>query len=103
MIKCSKIKGYKNLGEVQIFSHLYQFIEKDKDIPMVILVHAYEYDTQIFKGCLFSKTQTYKSVPLTEIETQEIEKWTGKVKQVNFNKFIIGTILEDNYKNFKCA
>lgn len=102
MIKYAEIKGYDNLGEIQMFSHLYQFMEKGKEIPMTILVHAYECDTQIFKGYLFNNTRSYESVPITEDELNEIQKYTGTAKQVDFKEIIVGTILEDDYKNFTC-
>jgi hypothetical protein len=101
MIKYVDIPGYKNLGEAKMFSHLYQFIEDGKDTPMIILVHAYECDTKIFKGFAFLKTGTYKSVPLTEEEKLKIESATGEAEQINFLEFIKGTILEDSYKDFK--
>lgn len=101
MIKYADIKGYKNLGEIQLFSHLYQFIEIDKDTPMTILIHAYECDVKIFKGYVFNKTNTYKSISLTNEEITSIEPYVGKINQVNFNEFIVGTIIEDYYKNFK--
>ena len=103
MIKYVDIDGYKNLGEVQLFSHLYQFIETEKDTPMTILVHAYECDTKIFKGYVFDKTKTYKSVRLTEGELETIEGATGKAEQTDFPEFIKGTIAEEYYKEFKPA
>jgi hypothetical protein len=101
MIKYADVKGYKNLGEIQLFSHLYQFIELDNDTPMIILVHAYECDTQIFKGYVFNNTNTYKSIPLTNEELISIETYTGKANQINFDKFIIGTIIEEACKDYK--
>ena len=76
-------------------------MSEGKEIPITILVHAYECDTKIFKGYVFSKTSTYKSVPLTEEEISEIECATGKSEQVDFQEFIKGTILEEVYKDFK--
>ena len=102
MIKYADVEGYKNLGEVQMFSHLYQFMEADKEIPMTILVHAYECETIMFKGFVFNQTKIYKSVPLTEAEITEIEKYTGRGKQVDFQDFITDTILEEYYKGFTC-
>jgi hypothetical protein len=102
MIKYAEIEGYINLGEVKIFSHVYQLIEKDKDTPMVILIHAYECSTKIFKGFIFNKNQTYESIPLTDAELSEIEKLTGKAEQVDFKQFVIGTILEDVFKDYMC-
>jgi hypothetical protein len=100
MIKYVKIPGYTNLGEIQTFSHLYQFMENGKETPMTILVHAYECDTKIFKGYVFNKTGIYKSVPLTNDELSKIEQATGKAKQVDFKDFITGTIVEEFYKDF---
>ena len=101
MIKYVDIPQYSNLGEAQLFSHLYQFMEKDKYVPMTILVHAYECATKIFKGFVFKKTCTYKSVLLTEEEKTKIEGATGEAEQVDFLEFIKGTILEDCCKDFK--
>jgi hypothetical protein len=100
MIKYAKIDGYNNLGEIQMFSHLYQFIENDKETPMIILIHAYEEDVKIFKGYVFNYTKTYKSVPINEAELNVIEQYVGKAKQIDFNEFIIGTIAEDYYEEF---
>ncbi len=101
MVKYVDIPGYANCGETQMFSHLYQFMEKSKETPMTILVHAYECDTTIFKGYVFLKTSTYKNVPLTDDELKAIEFATGKAKQLNFPEFIIGTVCEDDFKDFK--
>lgn len=103
MIKYANVLGYENLGEVQMFSHLYQMIEKDKETPMVILIHAYGNDDKIFKGYVFTKTKTTESVPLTEEERKAIEFCTGSLKQVPFKDFVTGTILEDGYADFKEA
>ena len=100
MIKYAEIDGYKNLGEIEMLSHLYQFIEKDKPEPMVILIHAYESETRIFKGYLYNSTKTYRSVPLEDTEKAIIEIYTGKAEQVDFDKFIVGTILEAGYIGF---
>jgi hypothetical protein len=103
MIKYVDISGYKNLGETQPFSHLYQFMEIGKETPATIIVHAYECDTKIFKGYVFNKTKTYKSVQLTEDELRAIEQATSKAEQIDFPEFIKGTIAEEYYKEFKPA
>ena len=123
MIKYANIEGYNNLGEIQMFSHLYQFRERDKATPMIILIHAYECDTKVFKGYIFNSSQTYENIPLTDTEINQIEVYTGriltedfslgrntekvegvcvydKLQQIDFKKFIVGTILEDLYEDF---
>ena len=100
MIKYANIKGYTNIGEVQLFSHLYQFREENKELPKIILIRAYDGDIKIFKGYIFDKTKTYESIPLIDLELSEIEKYTGHAKQFDFNEFIIGTVIEDYYKNY---
>jgi len=100
MIKYANLEGYKNLGEIKMFSHLYQFIEVDKDRPMVILIHAYEDDTKIFKGYLYNLTLTYNSIPITDKELNILEAYIGKATQVELPDFIKGTILENQFKAF---
>lgn len=100
MIKYANLKGYKNLGEVQIFSHLYQFIESDKDRPMIILINAYESDAKIFKGFLYNLTSTYKSISITDEELNTLETYIGKATQVELLDFIKGTIIENQFKEF---
>lgn len=34
MIKYATIEGYRNIGEIQIFSHVYQFVENVEENPM---------------------------------------------------------------------
>ena len=55
MIKYVNIKGYINRGEIYPFSHYYQFIQNNDDTPIIILVHAYECETKVFKGYLFTE------------------------------------------------
>lgn len=101
MIKYANIEGYNNLGEIQMFSHLYQFIERDKATPMIILIHAYECDTKVFKGYIFNSSQTYENIPLTDTEINQIEIYTGKLQQIDFKEFIVGTIAEASHKDFR--
>ena len=103
MIKYVDIDGYKNLGEVQLFSHLYQFIETEKDTPMTILCTLMNATPRYSKAMCLTKTKTYKSVRLTEGELETIEGATGKAEQTDFPEFIKGTIAEEYYKEFKPA
>lgn len=102
MIKYTELEGYKNLGEVEIFSHVYQFIEckNGNRSPMIMLINAFE-TNKVFKGYLFMGKNTYSSVPLTEKEKETLEGVIGKVTEVNFMEFTKGTILEGGYDSFK--
>lgn len=84
MIKYCELEGYTNLGEVAMFSHLYQFIEIGVDISQIILIHAYDITPAIvFKGYLYEQTQEWKRVELTNDETVKIKKFIGDFKQVD--------------------
>lgn len=100
MIKYIDIPGFTNFQEVIMLSHLYQSMEKNKETPMTILVHAYECDTKIFKGYVFSKTKTYENVSLTNDELKAIERAIGKAEQVSFIEVIKDSIAEEAYKDF---
>ena len=91
MIKYANIKGYKNLGEKPMFSHVYQFLE-DKEIkPMGIIVHAYVVSpARVFKGYIFHKTQKYQNVDLTDEEKETINKFIGQAEQVDFLELVNG-------------
>lgn len=101
MIKYAEIDGYKNIGEIGIMSHVYQLIEIDKREPMIILIHAYEGPTKAFKGYLYNKTKKYKSVDLTKEEQKEIERFTGKLEQVDFISLIEKTVIEKIYADYE--
>jgi hypothetical protein len=101
MVKYAKINGYKNLGECGMFTHLYQWMEEDKETPMIILLHAYECKPQMFKGYLFCKTEKYQDIPILNDEINELKTLLGEeIKQCSFKDFIKGTVLEECYKTF---
>ena len=100
MIKYVNIKGYINRGEIYPFSHYYQFIQNNDDAPIIILVHAYECETKVFKGYLFTNNKTFKSVPMVDEEIKEIEFATGKLTQVDFDEIIKESEFEENYSDF---
>lgn len=90
------------MGEIQLFSHLYQFVEQNTETPMVILIQAYDIPTaKVFKGYLFGKSETYKNIELSEDEIQILKEYVGEFKNVGFNEFISNTALEDYHKNFE--
>lgn len=97
MIKYIDINGYDNLGELAPFTHFYQFMQSDAEVPLTIIVHAYECDAVVFKGYLFNKTRSFEVVPLTEHEKSKLEDVVGNITEVTFSEFIKGTILEDEY------
>lgn len=100
MIKYVSIEGYTNRGELYPFSHYYKFIQNNSDSPIIILVRAYEYATEVFKGYLFNSNKTFKSVPMTDDEIREIEQVTGKLTQVSFQDVIKGSRFEGAYLDF---
>lgn len=100
MIKYVNINGYSNRGEIYPFSHYYQFIQNNADTPIIILVHAYECNAEVFKGYLFNNNKTFKSIPMTEDEIKEIEWVTGKLTQVEFDEVIKGSDFETAYNDF---
>ena len=101
MIKYAEIKDYKNVGEIQMFSHVYQFIENVEENPKIILIHAYAGDTKVFKGFLYNNSKTFINVDLSEEEIKLIEGYCGKVTQVGFDEFIKETEFADLYKDFR--
>ena len=103
MIKYAEIKDYKNVGEIQMFSHVYQFIENVEENPKIILIHAYVGETKVFKGFLYNKTKTFINVKLLGNEIKEIVQWCGNLTQVGFDEFIKQTPFADVYKDFRKA
>ena len=101
MIKYAEIEGYRNLGEIQMFSHVYQFIENVEENPKIILIHAYVGETKVFKGFLYDNSKTFKSVKLLDNEIEEIEKYCGDATQIDFDEIIKETEFADLYKDFK--
>ena len=101
MIKYAERKDYKNVGEIQMFSHVYQFFENVEENPKIILIHAYDCDTKVFKGFLYDKSKTFINVDLLENETKKIEGYCGRVTQVGFDEFIKETQFADLYKDIK--
>ena len=101
MIIYAEIEGYRNLGEIQMFSHVYQFIENVEENPKIILIHAYVGETKVFKGFLYDNSKTFKSVNLLDNEIEEIEKYCGDATQIDFDEIIKETEFADLYKDFK--
>jgi response regulator RpfG family c-di-GMP phosphodiesterase len=99
LIKYANIDGYTNLGEVQMFSHLYQWIEKVNESPKVILITAYEEKQKVFKGYIYTKSKQYKSIPIDMNELKEVKNLVGKIEQVDFKEFIVDTLLDNEYYN----
>jgi hypothetical protein len=99
LIKYININGYNNLGEVGLFSHLYEWIEKVDENPKVILINAYEGKPKVFKGYIYTKSNQYKSVPVETNELQEVINLVGEVEQKDFKEFIVSTLLDNEYYN----
>lgn len=100
MIKYTNIKGYLNRGEIYPFAHYYQFMQEGAETPITILVHAYECEPRAFKGYLFNTTKTFKSIPMTNEESDAIEQATGKLTQVDFDEIVKGSEFEEAYANY---
>jgi hypothetical protein len=96
-----KLENYNNIGEVAMFSHVYQFIEENKQTPIVILVNAYNGENNIFKGYLFNDSKTYKNESLTLYEKNKIEEYTGKLNEVGFAELIKNTVFKDEFTDYK--
>lgn len=101
MLKYTEIEDYRNIGEIQIFSHVYQFIENVEENPKIILIHAYECDAKVFKGFLYNNSRTFKSVDLSENEIEKLEEYCGKLTEVDFDDLIKETEFAEFYKDFK--
>jgi hypothetical protein len=99
VIKYAELNGYNNCGELGFCSHLYEFIQKDEETPIVILIHAFECPAEIFKGYVFNKTKSWKPVLLTDEERTKIEFYTGHITEVDFPKLVAGTIA-DEYRDY---
>jgi hypothetical protein len=99
MIKYLELEGYTNFGEVQMCSHVYQFRQKEVSCPIIILIYAYA-GSRIFKGLIFDKSKTYKTLQLTKTELTKIEEYTGKLKECDLEEFIKDTIVEEQLKNY---
>ena len=97
MVKYSKIKGYITNGAIEIFSHLYQWVEEAKDNPIIILIHAYDGEPTIFKGYIYNKTKQYKPVDILDKELEDVEICVGKLKVLEFKEFIANTLLDSEF------
>lgn len=106
MIKYMNLPSYKNRGELYMFAHIYQFMGLAEDVNgcrTTILVHAYDCPiATVFKGYVYDNDKTYSQIPLEELEKQELMKYVGELKELNFNEFIKGTCLDnDDYTVYK--
>jgi len=99
MIKYSKVEGYKTLGEVGVFTHIYQWVEDVNENPIVIIINAYEGKPKVFKGYIYNKTKQYKSIPVKDNELLDIESYVDKIEQMDFRDFIKDTILDNELYN----
>lgn len=94
MMKYVEVKGYQGAGEVA--PHLYQWIENDKDEPNIILVRAYDVETQLWSGKLFLNSSQALYEPIT-IDSDELKD----VKVVeSFKEFIKGSPVESDFADF---
>jgi hypothetical protein len=100
MIKYLELADYINLGEIQTFSHVYQFMERNKSNPITILINAYVPDAKIFKGRVWNKSKSFEKIELSKDEKATIEHYTGNLNEVNFPDFIKNTVIEEPYSNF---
>lgn len=101
MIKYAEIEGYRNIGEINSFSHLYQFIENVEENPKIILIQAYECDAKVFKGFLYNNSKTFINIDLLDNEIEEIEKYCGDATQIDFDELIKETDFAEFYEDYK--
>lgn len=102
MIKYATINGYDNYGEVELYSHIYQFLEQNIGDKKTILIHGYDISpAKVFKGYIYMKNKTYKSIAMTDEERKTIEQYVGEFNQLGFLDFIQGSSFEEFYQDFK--
>lgn len=100
MLKYLEIPGYSTIGELQYFSHVYQWIEATSDSPSIILVKAYEGQQKAFKGKVFHRTDTYMTLALTEAEKTAIESVIGSFIETTILDVVSGTEFEEGLRNY---
>lgn len=101
MIKYVDLPGYKNLGELGMFSHFYQFMQSGAETPITILLHAYEGDIKAFKGYLLHANKTFQSVPITPEERSTLEPFVGTITQVNLDELVAGSVFQGGLDGYK--
>ncbi len=104
MIKFMKLEGYVNIGEIQLFSHVYQLYEENKNEPILILINAYnteKNENKVFKGFVYEKSKQYKCVKLSDNEIDEIKKYIGGFREVDLEIFVKDTVLCNSINNFQ--
>ena len=101
MIKYADIRGYDNCGELSMFTHFYQLIQKDVEIPMIIILHAYEGETKAFKGYLLTRKKTFENVPLLSEERKAFEPYVGEITQVDLDVLLSGSVFEGEITGYQ--
>jgi hypothetical protein len=103
MIKYVKIPGYVNLGESEMFSHLYQFkaLEPDENnYYNMIFIWAYIGPATLWHGNILAKTKECIFVE-KELDLKEAESMIGPIKIIrNFKEFIKNNAFESSFKDF---
>lgn len=105
MIKYMELPGYHNCGEVELFSHVYQFVSKTHvectNYPAVIIIHAYEGATKAFKGVLLRGSRRYMTLPLTDAELEALKPYVGEIQQLDIAEVLAGTTFEAEIKTYR--
>lgn len=100
MIKYAKIEGFFNAGEVGFMTHLYQWVEKNADEPMIILVRAYDTTMKIWQGYIYHVTETYINTKLDK-EILESNFFEGVEVVEDLKEFLKGNEFYETFKDYK--
>jgi hypothetical protein len=102
MIKYAKINGYNGRGECGFDTHLYQWMEENKETPKIIFIRAYDVKPKAWCGYLFMKKKTYVNCEMTE-DLSDAKACLGgcDIEIVkDFKDFIKDHEFEDDFKEF---
>jgi hypothetical protein len=101
MIKYHELEGYKNCGEIGMFSHVYEFWQI-KEPHRIILIRAFDVPVaSVYKGVLLSDGRQYeKSQQLTYDEKESLEYLLGEIKECRFQDIFSGTGLAEGMKDW---
>lgn len=99
MIKYAKIEGYIPMGETYMMSHVYQWREDVDELPIMILVRAYDTETKMWTGLLLNNT---KEIIYKDIDIKTDDKMIKDAKVFNSLKELLkGHATENVFEDYK--
>lgn len=103
MIKFAKLKGFKNLGEMGMMSHIYRWVREENKKNLFIFLNGYE-SNKMWIGYLENKE--YENVKLSENEEKyiikELSEYVGEIRRVKeLKEFAELTQIEYIVKDYK--